>query len=133
VTIERNTNPLPKGRYWITVLDSPEGQLASFDEWLSDVSGSVKVESSELDRDSKPPSQFVIFNVTGLGAFFNAEQFGFPNKAPAGIKNREDAEQAPVIDEPGLADALQFAKTAGKVAVGLVLLKLGIELFRKRG
>jgi hypothetical protein len=130
---EHNVSPLPKGRYWITVLDSPEGQLADFDEWLRDVKGSVSVESSELDQDSKPKSEFIIFNVTGPGAFLAAEKFGFPNKAPANIKNRDDAEQAPKVDEPGIAEALQFAKTAGKVAVGLVLLKLGIELFRKRG
>lgn len=130
---ERKVNPLPQGRYWITVLESPEGQIADFDEWLQSAPGSIKVESSELDKESKPVSEFIIFNVTGPAAVFDAERFGFPNKAPKSINHREDAEQAPQVDEPGIAEALQFAKTAGKVAVGLVLLKLGIELFKKRG
>lgn len=133
MALERKVNPLPKGRYWITVLDSPEGQIADFDEWLQSAPSSIKVESSELDQESKPVSQFIIFNITGPAAVFDAERFGFPNKAPAGIKTRDDAEQAPEVDEKGIEDVLQFAKSAGKVAVGLVLLKLGIELFRKRG
>lgn len=130
---ERQTNPIPKGRYWITVLDNPEGNISDFDQWLKDTAGSVDVESSELDAESKPVSEFIIFRVTGPGAFFNAEQFGFPEKAPANIKHRDDVEQSPDVEEPGVADLLQFAKTAGKVAAGLVLLKLGLELFKKRG
>lgn len=131
MTLQREVNPLPVGRYWITVLDQPKGQLADFDEWL--LNASVKVESSEHDPDAKPPSTFIIFKVTGSAAIFDAERFGFPNKAPANIKFRDDVEQAPEIEEPNLGDALQFAKTAGKVAVGLVLLKFTLELFKKRG
>ena len=133
MALERNVNPLPQGRYWITVLDQPEGQISDFDDWLQSAPSSIKVESSEFDQESDPKSEFIIFRITGPAAVFDAARFGFPNKAPATIKHREDAEQAPDVEEPGVADLLQFAKTAGKVAAGLVLLKLGIELFKKRG
>lgn len=125
---ERHTNPLPKGRYWITVLGD---NIPDFDAWLLDMHNAVKVETSELDVESHPPSEFIIFRVVSDAAFLNAEQFGFPEKAPSSVKTRDDAEKAPVVDEPGTEDLLKYLKTAGKVAAGLFLAKLVVDLVRK--
>lgn len=125
--VVREVSPIPKGRYWITITDVPEGQIADFDKWLSDSRGSVKVESSSLLQDSDPPAQFIIFNVVGPGAFLNAVMFGFPNTAPSEITSIKDVEQSPVIETPGIPEFLSGVKGAGKLAAFLLI---GVLLFK---
>lgn len=124
MTVQRKTNPLPVGRYWIVVNGAEN--IADFDAWLLDMHNAVKLESSELDPAGV--SQFYIFRAITNAAFLNSEQFGFPNKAPASIKSQQDVEQVPDVEEP---DAAKMLITAGKVAAGLFVAKLIVDLVKR--
>lgn len=126
MTQVKQTNPLPLGRYWLQV-EKP--QFEEWFEWLSDMGKSVKVTQTE----EFPDHLFTLFEVKSNAAFFPAERFGFPNKADSNVKNESDVVQAPEVFEPGTEEVFQFVKTAGKVAAGLFIAKLAIDLFRKKG
>ena len=110
MTLQRTTNPLPDGRYWVE-LSSPERE--KFDTWRADNSGQVKVETTESDEETSPPWSFYIFTVKGMtpvpggtGSIFipvtwPANDFGFPSLAPDNVKSRDDVIQHPDLPKSG--------------------------------
>ena len=59
--MQRQVSPIPPGRYWIFV--NGPGNIADFDDWLRDMAGAVRVETTSLDRRGSASAQFIIFNV----------------------------------------------------------------------
>ena len=104
--VVREVSPLAPGRYW---LDLTGEASDDFTEWVRDMAGAVRVESTEEDVQSEPPSLFVIIVVPeGREPFLPAERLGFPHTAPPNIKFRRDVTQRP--DEPlDLTERLQAA------------------------
>ena len=123
--MQREVSPIPPGRYWIEVVGKQN--RADFANWLREMAGAVRVESSSLDQSGPKSVEFVIFNVPGgRMPFLNALQFGFPNHAPAEITAQADVIQSPVTPgalEQAQALAEKAAEGAGQVA-GLALLAL---------
>ena len=120
--LQRETNPLPPGRYWIDVADFPAGQIADFQKWASESGSLVTIETTEEHpRDEAggiPPRAFFIFRVSPPGAFFDPKQFGFPTIADAGVKSEDDTAQVPDDDATG-PSALKVALVVGGVALVL--------------
>jgi hypothetical protein len=112
MALQRQVSPIPPGRYWILV--NGPGNIADFDNWLRDMAGAARVETTSLARRGSASAQFIIFRVPdGRAPFLNAEQFGFPNVAGPEIQSVQD-----VIDRPDeqpdpldrIPDPLEFAK-----------------------
>ena len=125
--IVRQVSPIPPGRYWITI--QGKGQIADFDRWLREMQGAAVVQNSELDQSGSRPVAFVVFEVPpGRMPFLNAEEFGFPNTAPAGVTSRQDVEQSPIIQTDPLQIVQHIADDAIDDAkkVGLALLFLAL-------
>lgn len=110
-------------------------EIRDFDVWLREMSGAVRVESTEFDTSGPKPVLFVVFRVPeGRAPFLNALQFGFPEHAPENITSRQQVEQSPPVQSPlERAEELanQAAKGAGSVA-GLALLLLLLLAWGKR-
>ena len=112
MAMQRQVSPIPPGRYWI-LLNGP-ANIADFDDWLRDMAGAARVETSELGRRGSASVGFVIFNVPeGRAPFLNAAQFGFPNFAGPDVHSAQDVISRP--DEPPdpldrIPDPLEFAK-----------------------
>lgn len=120
----REVSPLPPGRYWLMV--NGPANIHDFDQWVRDMAGSVRVESSEGGAGDR---LFVIFNVPqGRFPFLNAAQFGFPNTAPASVKSSQDVEQVPEPVNPSLSD-LAF----GSIGSPLILLVVAVLLLSGSG
>jgi hypothetical protein len=117
LTLQREVNPLPAGRYWLDVFEQPEGQTADFLEFAQ--GGLVSVESSEeFAADGTTPKRtFFIFRVKAPGAVFDAQRFGFPNIAPEGIKNSADTALVPDVDPLPAGSALKVALVVGAVVL----------------
>lgn len=110
MTVERNTNPLPDGRYWVELSDPAR---AKFDAWRADNKDGVKIETTESDEEASPPWSFYIFNVKNrvpvpggtvsmnIPVVWDAKSFGFPTIAPPNVKTRADAIQAPELPKDG--------------------------------
>lgn len=127
---QTQVEPIPPGRYWITVLG--RDNMADFDAWIRDMHGAVQIEASSLDQEANPPVQFIIFRVPeGRMPFLNPHQFGFPSFAPPNVTSIQDVEQSPVV--PGPIDRLeQAAGKAGELASEAVLLVLAVLLLSNR-
>jgi hypothetical protein len=122
MTLERNTNPLPDGRYWVELNDPGR---ASFQTWQNDNKDQIKVETTESDEESSPPWSFFIFNVTnrvkvpgGTGSInvpvvWDAKSWGFPTIAPPSLKSRADAIQAPDLPPSGTDQLGNLLGTSG--------------------
>lgn len=121
----KQVSPLPVGRYWLDI--NGESLISDWNDWKKDVAQSLRVESNE----ETPGHLFVIFKVIDNAAFFPSERFGFPNTAPSWIVSSQDVLGVPDPGPPGAEDLLQFFKTAGKIAAGLFVAKLAVDLFRK--
>lgn len=133
---QRAVSPIPPGRYWILV-NGPQN-IADFDNWLRDMSGAVRVETSSLGKRGAQSVEFVIFNVPeGRAPFLNAEQFGFPNFAGPEIRSVQDVVDRPdepldPLDQinPTLRDPIDFAKEKAEQAallIGLIVLILALR------
>lgn len=120
MTLQREVNPLPAGRYWLDVFEQPEGQTADFLEFAQ--GGLVSVEATEefAPDGATPKRTFFIFRVKEPGAAFDAARFGFPNIAPESIKNSSDTALIPDVDPVPAGAALKVA-----LAVGAVVLVVG--------
>lgn len=127
----REVSPLAPGRYWI-FLNSPV-DVRDWDQWVRDMAGAVRVESSTGD----PRSLFVIFNVPpGRAPFLNAAQFGFPNTAPPEVTHPQDVVQAPIVKDISDVDPFAIGFPAGSLLLLLAVVVLasgglsGISPFR---
>jgi hypothetical protein len=122
MAIQRQVSPIPPGRYWITVVGP--ANIADFDNWLRDMMGAVRVETTSQQTRGSATANFVIFNVPeGRSPFLNAQQFGFPNVAGPEIRSVEDVIGRPQ-EEPDpldrIPDPLEFAKEKADQALLLV-------------
>jgi hypothetical protein len=92
------TAPIPPGRYWLDVVESPKAPTAvdDWNAWVLANSKKVKVESTEDTPASggNPHRLFVIFNVLDF-VFFPSGNFGFPSFAPSTIHSEADTIKAP--------------------------------------
>ena len=123
MAIQRKIDPLPPGRYWITI--QGQAKQAEFDRWLFSQSGAVKVEVCSLD-DGSPSTEFVIFRVPeGQKPFFPPGVFGLPSTAPEGVRTLDDVLHAPA-PEPSFelpsAGNLFDGMSLGLLALGAFLL-----------
>lgn len=126
MALERQVSPLPIGRYWKMI----EGQdlILEWGEWVKDMGKALQVEMTE----ETPGHLFTIFRVKSNSVFLNAEQFGYPNKAPLSVKNEEDVVQKPDIKTHDTADVLQGLITIGKVTAVTVVGAVLYSILRKR-
>lgn len=131
MTLQREVNPLPPGRYWLDVFEQPEGQTEEFLEFTR--GGLVDVESTEeFPADGTTPRRtFFLFRVKEPGAVFNAEKFGFPNIAPDNIKSSADTALVPEVDATPTGPALRVALVVG--AAALVVAGVVYLIKRKAG
>jgi hypothetical protein len=131
--IQREVSPIPPGRYWILV--NGPANIADFDQWLRDMAGAARVETTSLLQRGAQSSQFVIFNVPeGRAPFLSALQFGFPNFAGPEIRSAQDVtdrpdEQADPLDR--LQDPLEFAKEKAEQAAFLLVAIILILALRR--
>ena len=119
MTMQRETNPLPVGRYSLDVADFPEGHLQEwFDYSQANKSKLHVVETEEHPSQGDVPRRlFTIFKTTEP-VFFPAQNFGFPTIAPESVKTESDTEQVPDDDaiDP-TSGALRVALIVGGVAL----------------
>jgi hypothetical protein len=116
----REVSPLAPGRYWL-FLNSPV-DVRDFDQWVKDMAGAVRVESSTGD----PRSLFVIFVVPPNRApFLNAAQFGFPNTAPPEVTGPQDVVQAPIVKDISDVDPFAFGVPTVPILLLLAFLAIG--------
>ncbi len=127
MALEKNTNPLPDGRYWVDVFDP---HREAFNGWLADNKDSVRVENTESDESSNPAQSFYLFSVKnhvqvpgGTSTIFvpvnwDAKTFGFPTIAPPNVKSKADTVQKPDLPPDGL-DGLGNALGSGGLMAGL--------------
>jgi len=123
--MQKQTDPLPVGRYSLDVADFPEGHI---DEWHGFVhanASKLKVtENEEHDAEGGVPKRlFTIFEVTEP-VFFPAQNFGFPTIAPANVKSESDTIQAPDDDEttdPGARLRLALLVGGAVVVAGVAI------------
>lgn len=127
MAVERE-NPLPAGRYSVTLLGNL--QIEVFDEWLRRNHEFVLVRQSELDPESKPVTSFVVFDVD-QPAVVRWEGPGFPNIVKSGeTPTLDEFEQTPETPEPldQLASFFESVRPAMPV-----LLLLGVAYLWSKG
>jgi len=131
MAVER-TNPLPAGRYWVTVIGA--AKIRAFDSWLRhyrDDLMAVKVLSTSLDSGGwqRQPSQFIAFEVTRDGVA-DWQGPGLPTIVPAGapVPSRSSTVRRP--DPPSSGVDLSFLEGPG--ALVLLLLYLYSKGRKKR-
>lgn len=120
MALER-TNPLPEGRYSVTLLGNL--QIERFDEWLRRHRDFVSVRGSELDQSAKPVTAFIVFDVD-FPDVVRWEGPGFPSIVPGNaIPSRSETEQSPQVAEPAeqLSDFLAPIRPALPVVLLLVV------------
>jgi hypothetical protein len=127
---QRNTSPLPVGRYWIDVADKPSGSngVDDWNAWTEANRGKVHVQSTEDTPESggNPHRLFAIFTVSSP-VFFPAANFGFPSFAPPSVQSEADTEDVPdapdgpTLSLPSFADLSSLAPLIF-VAIALVML-----------
>lgn len=110
-------------------------EIQDFVAWIREMSGAVRVVSTETDTSGPKPVLFVVFVVPeGRAPFLNALQFGFPEHAPENVTSRQQVEQSPPVQSPierATELANKAAEGAGSVA-GLAVLLLLLLAWGKR-
>jgi hypothetical protein len=131
MALERQTSPLPVGRYWIDIVTDDAFQ--SWVDWQKAWGENLKVEATEDFSEEGKRDIFVIFSVPKPGiVFWPQGMLGYPSKAPKSIKYREDTVQKPNVEVPDTADVLQGLITVGKITAVTVVGAVLLSLFRKR-
>ncbi len=125
-------NPLPPGRYWLTVVGVEKIKAFSGLLNAATVLGVVVTENIELNGTSidleavlqailgetGEPRAWYLFRVTGIGTFsIDQKTFGFANIATDNIHNQDDTVQKP---DP-VGDAQDTVRTLIAVAEGLTV------------
>lgn len=133
---EERRNPLPAGRYWLFV---SEPNRIAFETWRTVNAASVKVEVTESETNTDPPTEFFIFNTVesvpvpgGTGTIavpleWDAKAFGFPSIAGPDVHSSADVTRAPPLPKDAtdqISDALDEVGSFGK-AVGVGLFAVG--------
>lgn len=126
--VVREVSPLAPGRYWLDLVNEARGD---FLEWVKEMAGAVRVESTEEDAGDAP-SLFVIFIVPdGREPFLPADRLGFPHKAPPNVKFRRDTLSRP--DEPLDASERLQAAFENMSPVGWLVLAGAVLLLMNEG
>jgi hypothetical protein len=118
--IERR-QPLPPGRYWITVTSSDSGpdRMTHFLQWTAANAQTVIVDKTE-PLGGNVNGVFCIFTVLQKTSF-DQKQFGYPNVAGPEINTSDDTVQRPPKPTPGdvLADIFGdiFSSGVGRFAI----------------
>jgi hypothetical protein len=118
--IERR-QPLPPGRYWITVTssDSAPDRMTHFLQWTAANAQTVIVDKTE-PMGGGVNGIFCIFTVLQKTTW-DAKQFGFPNVAGPEIQTSDDTVQRPQKPTAGgmISDLLGdlFSTPVGKLAL----------------
>ncbi len=110
VGVLERRNPVPTGRYWISVIGNPA--IDKLDAWLVEHKDSVRLTASEFDPGeagafaNPVPQQFVIFQLlkptplNGLPVY--------PNVATPDVQTLADTVQRPEPEEmPSLLDSIE--------------------------
>ena len=99
---QEQKNPLPVGRYWISVTssDAAPQRMTNFLTWAISNSKRVTIEKQEPAGDSTHNGVFAIFRVNTLPIRFDQLQFGFPNVAGPEIQTSADTVQRPPVPTP---------------------------------
>jgi len=119
--------PLPVGRYWITIISIPGGasKLDAFNGWIGSNPTRVLLERAEAPAElTDNNGGFFIFRVL-KPITFDQKQFGFPNDAGPEIQHASDTIQRPPV--PKVTDILDDVVPAGLfdgVGSGVLLLVL---------
>lgn len=127
VGVVERRQPLPAGRYWITVIssDSAPNRMSNFLQWCDANKARVTVEKSEPVINDTNNGVFRIFRLSKPTKFDTA-QFGFPNVAGPEINTSDDTVQRPPPPTPAstLQDLLGNLTLPGSVGqwafIGLV-------------
>ena len=149
MALQRQTNPLPNGRYWVDVFDGKapadpgknrnKRQLAQ--DWFSAFRqlGNVKVRATQsfAANPGGPARDWYLFEVvpgdagtvaavTGVGPTWDALNLGFPTIATDDIKSSDDTVQKPEVKQglEGLGESLGVPGSEMKVVGALVALGL---------
>jgi len=128
VGVVERRQPLPPGRYWITVTNSanaPE-RIAHFLAWAESNRQTVIVDKKE-PLGGIVDGLFAIFTVLQKTTW-DARQFGFPNVAGPEIQQASDTVQRPPEPTPGSVVSDFFgASPVGRFALVAGLLALFIR------
>jgi hypothetical protein len=123
-------NPLPPGRYAITLSDSPKGSVRAFGIWADQNDKAVKVESKQELAAGDTLGLVAIFSVSAP-VMWNPTVWGCPNVAGATIKTPQDAQPAlkpPTSSNPLCALMPSFCGGAGGGIPTWVYLTVGAVL-----
>lgn len=149
---EKNTQPLPAGRYWIDIIGEEKVKTFLNGLNIAQDNGVVVVENVVLDPspddsvwtilqrkwngDSLEQQAWVLFRVTGVGSIgIDATMYGFPTKAPSCVKDKDQTLQAPEVKEGvdavpwwvwavgGTVVLLVVANSVGQVATAVTAVK----------
>jgi hypothetical protein len=121
VGVVERRQPLPPGRYWITVSSSPSApdRMTHFLQWTAANAQTVIVDKTE-PMGGGVNGLFCIFTVLQKTAW-DAKQFGFPNVAGPDVQTSDDTVQRPPKPTAGgmISDVLAdlFATPVGKLAL----------------
>lgn len=91
--------PLPVGRYWISVISAGNSELDHFREWTAANPTRIKVLASEPLDDPNSNGAWFLFLVL-KPTKFDQKQFGFPTEAGPEIQHRADTVQRPKVPTP---------------------------------
>lgn len=136
MAIERR-NPLPKGRYWVDIIDR-KGEVLAFEMWLMRNADKLKVINKE-DKGTTTFSSdysgirytFFLFDVLEPVEWPRNKGWGFPSIAQSEfqptapkIEKSEDTGSRPKVPGPldTITEAMSDAKTFAIVALAIYLL-----------
>jgi len=106
---QERRNPLPPGRYWLTVISTGgNSQLSNFRQWAASNPARVQITHTEPAGGGTSNGGFFIFEIVKLPTRFDVAQFGFPNVAGPEVQTKADTEQRPPVPTASsiTADAL---------------------------
>jgi len=109
VGVLERRQPLPPGRYWITVTSAPNApdRMTHFLQWTAANAQTVIVDKTE-PLGGGVNGVFCIFTVLQKTTW-DAKQFGFPNVAGPEVQTADDTVQRPPVPTPGSVVSDWFA------------------------
>jgi hypothetical protein len=133
VGVLERRQPLPPGRYWITVTssDSAPERMTHFLQWAESNAQTVIVDKRE-PLGGNVNGLFAIFTVL-QPTTWDARQFGFPNVAGPEIQTSADTVQRPPVPTPGSVLSEFFGDFFGSPIGRFALVAGLVVLFTRSG
>ncbi len=123
VGVLERRNPLPHGRYWITVTSSPSApnRLDNFRAWAASNAQLVIIDVTEPVGQGTANGAFFIFTVLEP-LKFDTFQFGFPNVAGPEIQHADDTVKRPPKPTPlsALDEFFQALQASGVTTIAFI-------------